>query len=145
MERWYVCYNVQYILFTILPRSLSQFSSEPNCACESLKPPLKIDVRISVLFMHQELRLRGESSAEQSSAITQAPTALEERGTGGSGIMSFLKTIRDQTRGTSIPPVPSATHQPGAEVARHNHVTAGTTQKTAVEALISKLTNKLSL
>lgn len=89
--------------------------------------------------------MRGESSAEQSSAITQAPTALEERGTGGSGIMSFLKTIRDQTRGTSIPSIPSATHQPGGEVSHHNHVTAGTTQSTAVEALLNKITNKLSL
>ncbi len=27
---------------------------------------------------------------------------LEERGTGGSGIMTFLKTVRDETKDTSI-------------------------------------------
>uniref|UniRef100_A0A3Q3W5Z9 Uncharacterized protein n=1 Tax=Mola mola TaxID=94237 RepID=A0A3Q3W5Z9_MOLML len=35
--------------------------------------------------------------------ISKAPTALEERGTGGSGYMTFLKTVRDQTKGTLLP------------------------------------------
>uniref|UniRef100_A0A3Q3VPI8 Uncharacterized protein n=1 Tax=Mola mola TaxID=94237 RepID=A0A3Q3VPI8_MOLML len=34
--------------------------------------------------------------------ISKAPTALEERGTGGSGYMTFLKTVRDQTKGTLL-------------------------------------------
>lgn len=35
--------------------------------------------------------------------ISRAPTALEERGTGGSGIMTFLKTVRDQTKDAFLP------------------------------------------
>ncbi|KAG5280589.1 hypothetical protein AALO_G00061840 [Alosa alosa] len=49
----------------------------------------------------KELRLRGDGSEQEHRTITHAPTALEERGTGGSGIMSFLKTIRDQTRAST--------------------------------------------
>lgn len=35
---------------------------------------------------------------EEEDVISRAPTALEERGTGGSGIMTFLKSVRDQTQ-----------------------------------------------
>lgn len=35
--------------------------------------------------------------------ISGAPTALEERGTGGSSIMKFLKTVRDQTKASLLP------------------------------------------
>ncbi|CAL8251506.1 unnamed protein product [Boreogadus saida] len=35
--------------------------------------------------------------------LSQAPVALEERGTGGSGIMTFLKTVRDRTRDARLP------------------------------------------
>ncbi|XP_069379182.1 indoleamine 2,3-dioxygenase 1 isoform X2 [Paralichthys olivaceus] len=44
----------------------------------------------------QKLDLEGEM-------ISRAPTALEERGTGGSGIMTFLKTVRDQTKEVFLP------------------------------------------
>lgn len=40
--------------------------------------------------------------AEELDAIRRAPTALEERGTGGSEIMTFLKKVRDETKDTSI-------------------------------------------
>ncbi|XP_063051518.1 indoleamine 2,3-dioxygenase 1 isoform X1 [Engraulis encrasicolus] len=45
----------------------------------------------------QKLRLYG-ADANEDNTVSQAPTALEKRGTGGSGIMSFLKTVRDRTR-----------------------------------------------
>ncbi|XP_064203462.1 indoleamine 2,3-dioxygenase 1 isoform X1 [Anguilla rostrata] len=50
----------------------------------------------------RQLRARGEGG--EGGALTKAPTALEERGTGGSGIMSFLKTVRDRTKVVSLPP-----------------------------------------
>lgn len=46
----------------------------------------------------KQLRVSGRESAEDLGTIGKAPTALEERGTGGSGIMSFLKTVRDKTK-----------------------------------------------
>lgn len=44
------------------------------------------------------LRVPGQESSEEFGMIGKAPIALEERGTGGSGIMSFLKRVRDQTK-----------------------------------------------
>ncbi|CAB1319759.1 unnamed protein product [Coregonus sp. 'balchen'] len=49
----------------------------------------------------RQLRKQGNSSQEET--VSRAPTALEETGTGGSGIMSFLKTVRDSTRDVSLP------------------------------------------
>ncbi|CAB1321934.1 unnamed protein product [Coregonus sp. 'balchen'] len=49
----------------------------------------------------RQLRSQGNSSQEET--VSRAPTALEETGTGGSGIMSFLKTVRDRTRDVSLP------------------------------------------
>ncbi|KAF3695945.1 Indoleamine 2,3-dioxygenase 2 [Channa argus] len=43
-------------------------------------------------------QLRNESHGLEEDMISRAPTALEERGTGGSGIMTFLKSVRDQTK-----------------------------------------------
>lgn len=43
-------------------------------------------------------QLRSKNQASEGEMISRAPTALEERGTGGSGIMTFLKTVRDQTK-----------------------------------------------
>ncbi|XP_076586197.1 indoleamine 2,3-dioxygenase 1 [Chaetodon auriga] len=48
-------------------------------------------------------QLRNQSQNLQAEMISRAPTALEERGTGGSGIMSFLKTVRDQTKDILLP------------------------------------------
>ncbi|KAG7281278.1 hypothetical protein CRUP_030961 [Coryphaenoides rupestris] len=50
----------------------------------------------------RRLRAQGHSTGEME-ALGRAPAALEERGTGGSGIMSFLKTVRDRTRDASLP------------------------------------------
>ncbi|XP_062274327.1 indoleamine 2,3-dioxygenase 1 [Scomber scombrus] len=47
-------------------------------------------------------QLRNQSQDSEGEMISRAPTALEERGTGGSGIMTFLKTVRDQTRDTFL-------------------------------------------
>ncbi|XP_071389967.1 indoleamine 2,3-dioxygenase 1 [Centroberyx affinis] len=48
-------------------------------------------------------QLRSQGQASEGEMISRAPTALEERGTGGSGIMTFLKTVRDQTRDAYLP------------------------------------------
>lgn len=48
-------------------------------------------------------QLRENSHDSDGEIVSRAPTALEERGTGGSGIMSFLKTVRDQTKDTLLP------------------------------------------
>ncbi|XP_068422766.1 indoleamine 2,3-dioxygenase 1 [Clinocottus analis] len=48
-------------------------------------------------------QLRNQSQESEWEMISSAPTALEERGTGGSGIMTFLKTVRDQTKDTLLP------------------------------------------
>ncbi|KAL0186359.1 hypothetical protein M9458_018029 [Cirrhinus mrigala] len=48
--------------------------------------------------------------AEGVDTIRKAPTALEETGTGGSGIMTFLKTVRDETKGTSISQCTTGNH-----------------------------------
>ena len=49
----------------------------------------------------RQIRVRKEDSDGE--LISKAPTALEERGTSGSGYMIFLKTVRDQTKGTLLP------------------------------------------
>lgn len=46
----------------------------------------------------KQLRVTGQESVEELGTTGKAPTALEERGTGGSGIMSFLKRVRDKTK-----------------------------------------------
>ncbi|KAM9858646.1 indoleamine 2,3-dioxygenase 1 [Aulostomus maculatus] len=51
----------------------------------------------------QARQLRNQSQDSDREVISRAPTALEERGTGGSGLMTFLKTVRDQTRDTYLP------------------------------------------
>ncbi|KPP61831.1 hypothetical protein Z043_120027, partial [Scleropages formosus] len=43
-------------------------------------------------------QLCGQGQHAEERALAKAPTALENRGTGGSGIMSFLKTVRDRTQ-----------------------------------------------
>ncbi|XP_071338676.1 indoleamine 2,3-dioxygenase 1 isoform X2 [Trachinotus anak] len=48
-------------------------------------------------------QLRNQSQDLEGEVISRAPTALEERGTGGSGIMTFLKTVRDQTKDAFLP------------------------------------------
>uniref|UniRef100_A0AAY5KY24 Indoleamine 2,3-dioxygenase 1 n=1 Tax=Esox lucius TaxID=8010 RepID=A0AAY5KY24_ESOLU len=48
-------------------------------------------------------KLRKQDISCQKETVSKAPTALEETGTGGSGIMSFLKTVRDSTQGISLP------------------------------------------
>ncbi|KAM3868279.1 indoleamine 2,3-dioxygenase 1 [Diretmus argenteus] len=47
--------------------------------------------------------LRSQGRSSEGETVSRAPTALEERGTGGSGIMCFLKTVRDQTRQVYLP------------------------------------------
>lgn len=48
----------------------------------------------------RQLRVEKESTEDM---VSKAPTALEEIGTGGSSIMSFLKTVRDKTKQVSLP------------------------------------------
>ncbi|XP_061584901.1 indoleamine 2,3-dioxygenase 1 isoform X1 [Cololabis saira] len=48
----------------------------------------------------RQLRNQSQESKEM---ISRAPTALEERGTGGSGIMTFLKIVRDHTKDALLP------------------------------------------
>ncbi|XP_033474849.1 indoleamine 2,3-dioxygenase 1 isoform X2 [Epinephelus lanceolatus] len=48
-------------------------------------------------------QLRNQSQEVEGDIISRAPTALEERGTGGSGIMTFLKTVRNQTKDALLP------------------------------------------
>lgn len=43
-------------------------------------------------------QLRNHSRDSEGETIIKAPKALEERGTGGSGIMTFLKSVRDETK-----------------------------------------------
>ncbi|XP_034548992.1 indoleamine 2,3-dioxygenase 1 [Notolabrus celidotus] len=56
-------------------------------------------------------QLRNKSQNSEAEMISRAPTALEERGTGGSGIMTFLKTVRDQTRDAFLPDSSNETEQ----------------------------------
>ncbi|KAL7884171.1 hypothetical protein AOLI_G00069410 [Acnodon oligacanthus] len=50
----------------------------------------------------KKLRAGAIASLEEQNTVGKAPTSLEERGTAGSGIMSFLKVVRDQTKGVLI-------------------------------------------
>ncbi|XP_051950553.1 indoleamine 2,3-dioxygenase 2-like [Xyrauchen texanus] len=49
----------------------------------------------------KQLRASGQGLVEELDTIKKAPTALEEKGTGGSSIMIFLKTVRDETKDSS--------------------------------------------
>lgn len=51
----------------------------------------------------RQLRANKQGLVDELDAIRKAPTALEERGTGGSGIMILLKTVRDETKDIYIP------------------------------------------
>ncbi|KAL6456829.1 hypothetical protein MHYP_G00353730 [Metynnis hypsauchen] len=58
---------------------------------------------ISIPAAHaKKLRASGSASLEEPNMVGKAPISLEERGTAGSGIMSFLKVVRDQTKGVLI-------------------------------------------
>lgn len=46
----------------------------------------------------KQLRSAGPASSEDPDPVQKAPLALEEKGTGGTGIMSFLKCVRDRTK-----------------------------------------------
>lgn len=48
-------------------------------------------------------QLRNHSQDSDGDMIIKAPKALEDRGTGGSGIMIFLKTVRDKTKDAILP------------------------------------------
>ncbi|KAI4872016.1 hypothetical protein NFI96_018454 [Prochilodus magdalenae] len=55
----------------------------------------------------KQLRTGGSASLAEHNTVGKAPTSLEERGTGGSGIMSFLKVVRDRTKGVLISSCPN--------------------------------------
>lgn len=46
-------------------------------------------------------RVQNQESKEK--VVSRAPKALEDRGTGGSGLMTFLKGVRDQTKDAFLP------------------------------------------
>lgn len=48
----------------------------------------------------RQLRVQDEHTEDM---VRKAPTALEERGTGGSSIMGFLKAVRDKTKQVLLP------------------------------------------
>ncbi|XP_029019862.1 indoleamine 2,3-dioxygenase 1 [Betta splendens] len=48
-------------------------------------------------------QLRQQRRGAGEDAVSRAPAALEERGTGGSGVMTFLKSVRDQTKQAFLP------------------------------------------
>nr|XP_020450031.1 indoleamine 2,3-dioxygenase 2-like isoform X2 [Monopterus albus] len=48
-------------------------------------------------------RLRNQRQGLEGELINRAPIALEEKGTSGSNIMIFLKTVRDQTKDAFLP------------------------------------------
>ncbi|KAK3565799.1 hypothetical protein QTP86_015577 [Hemibagrus guttatus] len=50
----------------------------------------------------KQLRCADAESLEEHNPVWKAPMALEERGTGGSEIMSFLKTVREKTKDVLI-------------------------------------------
>ncbi|XP_077571347.1 indoleamine 2,3-dioxygenase 1 [Stigmatopora nigra] len=51
----------------------------------------------------RQLRNQNRRAEAAESALHRAPASLEERGTGGTGIMSFLKSVRSRTRDV-LPP-----------------------------------------
>uniref|UniRef100_A0A3B4CV23 Indoleamine 2,3-dioxygenase 1 n=1 Tax=Pygocentrus nattereri TaxID=42514 RepID=A0A3B4CV23_PYGNA len=58
---------------------------------------------ISIPAAHaKKLCAGGSASLEEHNTVGKAPISLEERGTAGSGIMSFLKVVRDQTKSVLI-------------------------------------------
>ncbi|KAM4746402.1 indoleamine 2,3-dioxygenase 1 [Anableps anableps] len=57
-------------------------------------------------------QLRKNSQDSEREMVSRAPTSLEERGTGGSGIMTFLKTVRDKTKDVHLPETNKKTVHP---------------------------------
>ncbi|KAL0979441.1 hypothetical protein UPYG_G00185080 [Umbra pygmaea] len=83
-------------------------------------------------------KLRNQGNHSQKETVNRAPTALEETGTGGSGIMSFLKTVRDSTRDGSLPLDNRVIQKRlnGAQLQKTQHTPKQTHLQTNTEALL---------
>ncbi|KAJ7994198.1 hypothetical protein DPEC_G00263420 [Dallia pectoralis] len=81
--------------------------------------------------------LRNQDISSKQEMVSNAPKALEETGTGGSGILSFLKTVRDRTRDVSLPlnnraskkSLNGAQHQKMQHAAQQAQLTSNTLQR----------------
>ncbi|MBN3310132.1 I23O2 dioxygenase, partial [Amia calva] len=89
----------QYVLESAQPKLMQAFNS-----CVSQLLSLRNYHIIIVSRFISVPAARARQMQVQGEQSVHAPLALEDRGTGGSRIMSFLKTVRDQTIDSSIAP-----------------------------------------
>ncbi|KAG2469002.1 I23O2 dioxygenase, partial [Polypterus senegalus] len=92
----------QYIVDSRKPKLQEAFN---NCVSQLVKLRNQHIIIVTNFILVPAAKARDirKKATSNDNILLKAPSALEERGTGGSGIMSFLKSVRDTTKVVCVP------------------------------------------